>query len=74
MTPFAEDVFTEPRKAKFLGIETGTRMTVVRLAEGGLFVHSPVALDAETTAARRFDAPTRGSDLTIVMSLGAART
>ena len=44
LTPFADEVWVEAREAKFLGLETGTRMTVVRLSGGGLFVHSPVAL------------------------------
>lgn len=48
LTLFAQDVWTESREARFLGLETGTRMTVVRLGDGGLFVHSPVALDART--------------------------
>ena len=48
---FAEDVWADARPLRFLGVEMGTRMTVVRLANGGLFVHSPVALDAETKAA-----------------------
>jgi hypothetical protein len=51
LTPFADEVWVEAREAKFLGVETGTRMTVVRLPDGGLFVHSPVALDDAT---RRF--------------------
>ena len=48
LEPFREDVWTATRRAKFFGLETGTRMTVVRLSDGGLFVHSPVALDSET--------------------------
>jgi hypothetical protein len=51
LTPFAEDVWVEVRGAKFFGVECGTRMTVVRLASGGLFVHSPVALDDATRRA-----------------------
>lgn len=51
LTPFAEDVWIEVREAKFLGVECGTRMTLVRLAGGGLFVHSPVALDDATRRA-----------------------
>lgn len=35
----------------FLGLHVGTRMTVVRLRDGALLLHSPVALDAETRAA-----------------------
>lgn len=48
LTSFADDIWTDTRRAKFWGVETGTRMTVVRLEGGGLFVHSPVALDADT--------------------------
>ncbi|MBK7976330.1 MAG: DUF4336 domain-containing protein [Deltaproteobacteria bacterium] len=51
LQPFAEDVWLLHRPLRFWGVETGTRMTVVRLADGGLFVHSPVALDAATKAA-----------------------
>ena len=36
------------RPQRFWGVETGTRMTIVRLSNGGLFVHCPVELDAET--------------------------
>jgi hypothetical protein len=48
LVPFAEDVWTDTRETRFFGVETGSRMTVVRLSEGGLFVHSPAALDGET--------------------------
>lgn len=51
LTPFAEQVWIDAREAKFLGLETGTRMTVVRMSDGGLFVHSPVALDDATRRA-----------------------
>ena len=51
LEPFAEDIWLVHRPLRFWGVETGTRMTVVRLAGGGLFVHSPVALDAATKAA-----------------------
>lgn len=50
----ADDVWVLARPQRFWGLETGTRMTVVRLAGGGLFVHSPVELDVETK--RRIDA------------------
>jgi hypothetical protein len=46
LAPFAPDIWLEARPLRFFGLETGTRMTIVRLANGGLFVHSPVALDA----------------------------
>jgi hypothetical protein len=47
----ADGLYVEARRLRFLGVETGTRMTVVRLASGGLFVHSPVSLDARTREA-----------------------
>lgn len=51
LEPFGDGIFTTHRPQRFLGIECGTRMTVVRLSGGGLFVHSPVALDPDTRAA-----------------------
>lgn len=48
---FAEQVWTLPRPQRFWGVETGTRMTLVQLGDGGLFVHCPVALDAATREA-----------------------
>lgn len=40
-----ENVWVEQRQLRFFGVETGTRMTVVRLGNGSLFIHSPVPLD-----------------------------
>jgi hypothetical protein len=51
LEPFVDNVWTVTRSQRFWGLETGTRMTVVRLGDGGLFVHCPVALDAETRRA-----------------------
>lgn len=51
MQLLARDLWVEARRLRFAGVETGTRMTVVRLADGRLFVHSPVSLDAETRKA-----------------------
>ncbi len=48
LTRWADNIFTETREMKFFGVETGTRMNVVRLGDGGLFVLSPVALTTET--------------------------
>lgn len=45
LEPFAEDVWTVARPQRFWGVECGTRTTIVRLSDGGLFVHCPVALD-----------------------------
>ena len=50
MTPFAPGLWTVSRSQRFYGVECGTRMTLARLAGGGLFVHCPVALDASTRA------------------------
>ena len=43
----AESLWVQSRHLRFWGLETGTRMSVVRLANGGLFVHSPIDLDDE---------------------------
>jgi hypothetical protein len=51
LMPVVEGIWTAPRPQRFWGLETGTRMTVVRLSEGGLFVHCPVALDEATREA-----------------------
>jgi hypothetical protein len=50
MEPLAENLWAIARPLRFLGVETGTRMTIVRLADGGLFVHSPGPLDTPTRA------------------------
>lgn len=51
LTPVADDLWVDTRPLRFWGVETGTRMTVVRLRGGGLVVHSPVGLDARTREA-----------------------
>ncbi len=51
LQPIAEQVWVETRELRFWGIETGTKMTIVRLGGGGLFVHSPVTLDEGTRRA-----------------------
>jgi hypothetical protein len=43
----AQDIWVVERPQRFYGLEVGTRMTVIRLADGSLLLHSPVALDAE---------------------------
>jgi len=35
------------RSQRFYGLEVGTRMTVIRFADGSLLLHSPVSLDPE---------------------------
>ena len=46
LRPLAPDLWVAERPQRFLGLEVGTRMTVIRLADGSLLLHSPVALDA----------------------------
>lgn len=48
LVPFADDLWTTTRQQKFWGVESGTRMNIARLSDGGLFVHCPVALDEAT--------------------------
>jgi hypothetical protein len=45
LEPITDGLWSTTRPLRFLGLETGTRMTIARLGSGGLFVHSPVALD-----------------------------
>lgn len=51
LEPFVNDIWTVTREQRFWGLETGTRMTIVRMSDGGLFVHCPVALDEATRRA-----------------------
>jgi hypothetical protein len=43
----SSDLWITERPLRFGGVELGARMSAVRLRDGGLFLHSPVALDAE---------------------------
>ena len=43
----AQDLWVAERPQRFFGLEVGTRMTVVRLTDGSLLLHSPIPLDAE---------------------------
>jgi hypothetical protein len=47
LEPLADRVWVRSVPHAFLGLQLGTRMTVVRLPDGGLWVHSPVALTPE---------------------------
>jgi hypothetical protein len=46
-----ENLWVVARPLRFWGLEVGCRMTVIRLADGSLFLHSPVALEAPLRAA-----------------------
>jgi uncharacterized protein DUF4336 len=43
----APDLWVVERAQRFYGLEVGTRMTVMRLRDGSLLLHSPIALDPE---------------------------
>jgi len=43
----AENIWIAERSQRFYGVEVGTRMTVMRLADGSLLLHSPVSLAPE---------------------------
>ena len=47
LKPLAKDIWIYTTKQKFLGVEMGTRMTVVKRSDGGLWVYSPVSLTSE---------------------------
>ncbi len=48
-----DEVWLVERPLTFYGVEFGTRMTVLRLSDGGLLLHSPVALDPALEASVR---------------------
>ncbi len=47
MIDLAQNLWIVERPQRFYGLEVGTRMTVIRLADGSLLLHSPVRLDAD---------------------------
>lgn len=47
MIELANGLWHQPAPQSFYGLHMGTRMTVVRLQDGGLLVHSPIALTPE---------------------------
>lgn len=51
LTPLAPDLWVATRPLVLFTGDVGTRMTVIRLRDGGLWLHSPVRLDAPTRAA-----------------------
>jgi Domain of unknown function (DUF4336) len=54
MDQLAPDLWVVTRPLRLVVGDVGCRMTVLRLADGGLWVHSPVEIDAETV--REIDA------------------
>jgi hypothetical protein len=51
MIPFAEGIWVDIAPARILGMRLTTAMTVLRLRDGTLLLHSPLALTAERRAA-----------------------
>ena len=47
LTGLHPQLWTVERPQRFYGLEVGTRMTVIRLTDGSLLLHSPVTLDPE---------------------------
>jgi hypothetical protein len=72
MTPFAEGVWVDIGPVRILGMRLTTTMTVLRLRDGSLLVHSPLPLTPERRAAvealgpvAHLYAPSRYHDLRI---------
>ncbi len=59
LTRLAPDLWVATRPLKLAVGDIGTRMTVVRLPSGGLFLHSPVRPDPETKEALDAIGPVR---------------
>lgn len=54
----AADLWVEEQPLRFVGLEVGTRMTVVRLPGGGLWIHSPIeATEQRLEAVRALGKP-----------------
>jgi len=51
LTRLDDDLWVATRPLKLIVGDVGCRMTVIRLPDGGLFLHSPVKLDDATRAA-----------------------
>ncbi|MBT8467449.1 MAG: DUF4336 domain-containing protein [Deltaproteobacteria bacterium] len=50
MEKLANDIWAEAAPLSFFGLHLGTRMTVVRLRDGTLLVHSPIAMTSSLKA------------------------
>jgi pimeloyl-ACP methyl ester carboxylesterase len=51
LAPFADGVWLDEAPVRFLGMRLHATMTVIRLTDGSLLLHSPVAMTAERRAA-----------------------
>lgn len=50
LVTLATDLFAAEAPLRFMGLRVGRRMAVVRLSDGGLFLHSPAPLDSALRA------------------------
>jgi len=58
MQTLATDLWADQQPLRFVGMEIGTRMTVIRLPTGGLWIHSPIeATDERLEAVRALGEP-----------------
>ncbi len=51
LSEIAPDLWIAEQPLRYLGFEAGRRMAVIRLADGGLLIHSPARLSSELRAA-----------------------
>ena len=51
LTPFAEGVWVDTAPVRILGMQLTATMTVLRLGDGSLLLHSPIAMTLERRAA-----------------------
>lgn len=51
LSEIAPDLWITEQPLRYLGFEAGRRMAVIRLADGGLLIHSPARLSSEMRAA-----------------------
>ena len=70
MNKLSDDLWIQASPQSFFGLQLGTRMTVVRLQDGGLLLHSPIPLAADMKAevdaigpVRHIVAPSQGHHL-----------
>ncbi len=50
LEPIADNIWAASAPLSFVGLHLGSRMTVIRLAAGGIVLHSPIPVDLELLA------------------------
>ena len=59
LQPTGEELWVADHDFKMMGIALGTRTTVIRLGDGGLFIHAPGPLSAQLIGAINALGPVR---------------